>query len=184
MSASLPAVERLLPPANDDDVRGLARLLSEAVADGAVVSFLAPFPVEHAELWWRRTLAAAHENAVFLVARDAGEIVGTVQLHPAWAPNQPHRADVVKLLVAPPHRGAGLGTRLMRAIEDAARERGLSLLTLDAKRGAAAERLYRRLGWTHVGTIPDFALDPNGATFHDAVLFYKVLGSPDSAPVA
>src|SRR6267378_1135962 len=80
---------------------------------------------------------------------DAVEgIVGTVQLHAAWAPNQPHRAEVAKLLVHRRGRRAGLGTRLMRTIEDAARRAGFRLLTLDTKRGDVAERLYRRIGWT------------------------------------
>jgi len=96
-------------------------------------------------------------------------------MHPAWAPNQPHRAEVAKLLVHPRCRRAGLGTRMMRAVEDAARDSGYTLLTLDAKRGDAADRLYRRIGWTPVGTIPGFALDPDGTTPHDAVIFYKHL---------
>ena len=70
-------------------------------------------------------------------------------------------------------RGAGLGKKLMLAIEDAALRAGFGLLTLDTKRSSAAEQLYRRLGWTFVGTIPDFALDPDGAALHDDVIFYK-----------
>ncbi|HET9481138.1 MAG TPA: GNAT family N-acetyltransferase, partial [Candidatus Polarisedimenticolia bacterium] len=91
------------------------------------------------------------------------------------APNQPHRAEITKLLVHRRSRRAGLGARLMRTIEDEARRAGFRLLTLDAKRGEAAERLYRRLGWTAAGTIPGYALDPGG-TPHDAVFFYKELG--------
>jgi GNAT superfamily N-acetyltransferase len=168
-------IERLLPTASDSDVRSLAKLLADAVDLGAAVSFLAPLPIEQAETWWRRTLVDAEERSIFLVAREDDQLVGTVQLHPAWAPNQPHRAEVVKLLVRHDHRGAGLGKRLMRAIEDAARDAGFRLLTLDAKRGAVAEHLYRSLGWTHAGTIPGFAFDPDGITTHDAVIFYKNL---------
>jgi GNAT superfamily N-acetyltransferase len=142
------------------------------------VSFLAPLPLDGAEDWWRRTLASSHARAIFLVARDADGIAGSVQLHPAWAPNQPDRAELVKLLVHRRARGAGLGARLMQAAEDAARRAGFRLLTLDAKRGGAAERLYRRIGWTHVGTIPRYALDPDGTTPHDAVIFYKELDQP------
>jgi ribosomal protein S18 acetylase RimI-like enzyme len=72
----------------------------------------------------------------------------------------------------------GLGGQLMHAIEDAAGTAGFTLLTLDAKRGAAAERLYRRLGWTFVGSIPRYALDPDGAGMHDAVIFYRELHHP------
>ncbi|MCB9857808.1 MAG: GNAT family N-acetyltransferase [Phycisphaerales bacterium] len=176
MTDSLPVIERLTQPVCDNDLRGLAHLLVDTVESGGVVSFLSPMTIEQAEDWWRKTLATAHNGAIFLVARDARGIVGTVQLHPAWAPNQPHRAEVVKLIVHHRARCTGLGTRLMHAIESAATEAGLTLLTLDAKRGEAAERLYRRLGWTFVGTIPRFAFDPDGKTPHDAVLFYKELG--------
>ncbi|HXV14871.1 MAG TPA: GNAT family N-acetyltransferase [Candidatus Krumholzibacteria bacterium] len=164
-----------MPPAIDADVRALARLLVDAVESGAAVSFVAPLTPARAEAWWRATLSESHARAVFLVARSEGAIVGTVQLHPAWAPNQPHRAEIVKLIVHRESRGAGLGARLMQAAEDEARREGFRLLTLDAKRGAAAERLYRRLGWSYVGAIPRFAVDTDGVTPHDAVIFYKEL---------
>ena len=144
-------IERLALPASESDVRALAQLLVDAVDSGAAVSFLAPLPIERAEEWWRATLSAAGRRATFLVARDLDGIAGTVQLHPAWAPNQPHRAEIVKLIVHRRARRTGLGRRLMQAIEDAARDDGFRLLTLDAKRGEAAERLYRRLGWIAAG---------------------------------
>lgn len=168
------AIERLSPPVGDADLRALAQLLVDAVHSGAAVSFLAPLTMERAEAWWRATIAASH-SAILLVARDGAEIVGTVQLHPAWAPNQPHRAEIAKLLVHRHLRRMGLGTRLMRAVEDAARGAGFTLLTLDAKRGEAAEHVYRRLGWTDAGTIPRYAFDPDGTTPHDVVIFYKHL---------
>jgi GNAT superfamily N-acetyltransferase len=168
-------IERLVPPVGDADLRSLAELLTDAVESGAAVSFLALLTLEGAEDWWRKTFAASHAGAIFLVARDTGGIVGTVQLHPAWAPNQPHRAEIVKLLVHRRCRRTGLGARLMHAVEEAARRDGFRLLTLDAKRGGAAEALYRHLGWVHAGTIPRYALDPDGTTPHDAVLFYKDL---------
>ena len=176
-TASRPVlIEPLTPPVADADLRDVAGLLVEAVASGAAVSFLADLTVARAEDWWRDAIATADPRAVFLVARDSsGRIVGTVQLHPAWAPNQPHRAEVAKLLVDASWRGAGLGARLMETVEGVARDAGFRLLTLDAKRGGAADRLYRRLGWTEVGTIPRYALDPDGKTPHDAVVFYKEL---------
>jgi GNAT superfamily N-acetyltransferase len=167
-------IERLALPPADAAIRALALLLVDAVESGAAVSFLWPLTVESAEDWWRRTIASAGPNAVFLVARDAEGIVGTVHLHPAWAPNQPHRAEIAKLLVHRRGRRAGLGRELMLAVEDAARQGGFRLLTLDAKRGEPAEELYRKLGWTFVGTIPRFAFDPDGSP-HDAVVFYKEL---------
>lgn len=171
-------IERLILPVGDSDLRALAELLADAVESGAAVSFLAPLSLERAEAWWRRTLSASHAGAIFLVARDAEGIAGTVQLHQAWAPNQPHRAEIAKLLVHRRSRRTGLGTQLMRAIEDAARRAGVRLLTLDTKRGDAAEHLYRRIGWIPAGTIRGYALDPDG-TPHDAVIFYKELDHAD-----
>jgi GNAT superfamily N-acetyltransferase len=170
----LQSIEQLKPPVADADVRALAELLVDAVDSGAAVSFLATLTVEGAEAWWRQTLQAS-PKAVFLVAREKGRIVGTVQLHPAWAPNQQHRGDIAKLMVHRASRSGGLGASLMGAAEEAARARGLTLLTLDAKRGGAAERLYRRLGWVHAGTIPRYAVDPDGRALHDTVIFYKEL---------
>jgi len=174
VTTKMPIIERLIPPVCDSDLRALALLLMDAVDSGAAVSFLAPLTLEHAENWWRQTIATSPSNAIFLVARNGEEIVGTVQLQPAWAPNQPHRAEVVKLLVHRHSRAQGLATRLMEAIELQARDAGFSLLTLDAKRGAVAEGLYRHRGWISVGVIPAYALDPDG-TPHDAVIFYKPL---------
>jgi acetyltransferase len=176
------SIERLRPPVAEADVLALAALLVDGVESGAAVSFLAPLSIEAARTWWRGVLDAADPRAIVLVARGSQGIIGTVQLHPAWAPNQPHRGEIAKLLVDRRSRRRGLGTRLMRALEDAARGQGFTLLTLDAKKGEAAEALYRRIGWTAAGTIPGYALDTDGRTRHDAVLFYKRLsGSPEQA---
>lgn len=175
-------IEQLVQPVSDADIRSLAELLVDAVESGAAVSFIAPLSQQRAEEWWRRCISGADRRAIFMVAHDdGGGIVGTVQLHPAWAPNQPHRADIMKLLVHRRSRRAGLGTRLMEAVQDAARRSGFTLLTLDAKRGAAADRLYRHLGWIPVGWIPRYALDPDGTTPHDAVIFYKDLRFADES---
>jgi acetyltransferase len=180
MSKQTHMIERLIPPVGDSDLRALAQLLVDAVESGAAVSFLAPLTLARAEDWWQRAISASHSGAIFFVARDVEGIVGTVQLHPAWAPNQPHRAEIAKLLVHRRSRRMGLGTQLMQTIEDEARRAGFALLTLDTKRGDAAEHLYRQLGWTPAGTIPGYALDPDG-TPHDAVIFYKELSQADES---
>lgn len=168
-------IERLKPPVTEADLRSLAALLVDAVESGAAVSFLSPLDLGQAEKWWRRSLSTPASGAIFLVARDDLGIVGAVQLHPAWAPNQPHRADVAKLLVHRRVRRQGVGSQLMQALESEARAAGFRLLTLDSRRGDAGENLYRRLGWTTVGTIPRYALDPDGVTPHDTVVLYKEL---------
>jgi GNAT superfamily N-acetyltransferase len=170
-------IERLRPPVSEADLRSLAALLVDAVDSGAAVSFISVTQAE-AEDWWRRQLANPASGSIQLVARDAEGIVGSVQLHPSWAPNQPHHADVAKLIVHRRARRRGLGAELMAAVEREAAAAGFRLLVLDSKRGDAGERLYHRLGWTVVGTIPRFALDTDGRTLHDTVVFYKELPAP------
>jgi ribosomal protein S18 acetylase RimI-like enzyme len=167
------AIERLESPVGEPDLGALADVLVDAVASGAAVSFLTLTRAE-ALAWWRK-LFASPTGPIVLVARDADGIVGSVQLHPSWAPNQPHRADVAKLIVHRRGRRQGIGRRLMEAVEREAAAAGYTLLVLDSKRGDAGERLYRALGWTVVGTIPRYALDTDGATPHDTVVFYKEL---------
>jgi GNAT superfamily N-acetyltransferase len=167
-------VESLPRPTTDQDVDGLAALLVDVVNGGASVSYLPPLKVGEAAAWWRATIAGASPRAELLVARDPDGIVGSVQLHPAWAPNQPHRAEVAKLLVHRRARRRGIGRALMGALEARARAGGLRLLTLDTLRGGEGERLYRGAGWTEAGTIPDYAMGSGGA-FFETVIFYKRL---------
>jgi predicted N-acetyltransferase YhbS len=167
-------IERLSPPVSEADLHSLAGLLVDAVESGAAVSFLT-LTREQALDWWRKLLGAPASAAIVLVARDSEGIVGSVQLLPSWAPNQPHRADVAKLIVHSRSRRRGIGRTLMGAVEREATAAGYRLLVLDSKRGDAGEQLYRALGWTVVGMIPRFALDPDGTTPHDTVVFYKEL---------
>ena len=169
-------IERLSTPVSEADLRSLALLLVDAVESGAAVSFLTVTEAQALD-WWRKQFGASAAGSIVLVARDGEGIAGSVQLQPSWAPNQPHRADVAKLIVHRRARRRGLGAELMAAVEREAAGAGFRLLVLDSKRGDAGERLYRRLGWTVVGTIPRFALDTDGATPHDTVVFYKELGA-------
>lgn len=166
-------IERITS-ATAQDIRELAEVLVDCVSSGASVSFMAPFDVEQAMQWWQQTFDKLPDRAIVLVARDERGIAGTVHVQPAWAPNQPHRGDVAKLLVHRRARGKGIGAELMRAIDSHARDAGFTLLTLDTVRGDAAERLYEREGWTRVGVIPDYALFPDGRLC-DTVVFYKKL---------
>jgi ribosomal protein S18 acetylase RimI-like enzyme len=169
-------IERLQPPGSRSDIRDLALLLVQAVQSGAAVSFLPPLEATQAEEWWQGTLAESSSRAIFLVARDQQGIAGTVQVQPAWAPNQPHRGEIVKLLVHSRAQRHGLATRMMSAIEAEAGAAGYGLLTLDTKRGDPAERLYRKLGWNELGMIPRYAMNPDG-TPHDAVFFWKEIST-------
>jgi GNAT superfamily N-acetyltransferase len=168
-------IERIGSATPPGDVRALAQLLVDAIDSGAGVSFLADFTESQAEAWWRSVLSSSSDRAIFLIARDAeGGIVGTVQLQPAWAPNQVHRADVAKLLVHRRARRRGIGRALMSALEQAASAAGFTLLLLDTCKGYDAERLYASTGWVRVGEVPGFALNPDGSLC-DTVFFYKRL---------
>jgi GNAT superfamily N-acetyltransferase len=167
-------IEAIRLPPGSDDLDELAALLVDAVESGASVSFMSPFSERDAREWWRTTLEQARPRAVVLVARDERGIAGSVSMHPAWPPNQPHRADITKLLVHRRARRRGIGRALMAAIEEHARAAGFTLLTLDTVRGDAGEQLYTNAGWQRVGVIPDYALYPDGRPC-DTVVFYKKL---------
>ena len=172
-------IEALTAPLSDADLEQLTDLLVDVVDGNASVSFMAGLSRDEARDWWRRTVDGAGARAVILAARDASGIVGSVQLHPAWAPNQPHRADVAKLLVHRRARRRGLARALMADLEARAAANGFTLLVLDTCQGTPAEALYRGLGWTEVGVIPHFALTPDGGNC-DTVFFYKEVGARDS----
>jgi GNAT superfamily N-acetyltransferase len=139
----------------------LARLLVDCVADGASLGFLAPLPVEDARAYWSSAVAGT-SACTFVALDDDGALVGVVQLRPAQMPNQPHRADVAKLMVRPDARRRGIARALLAAVEEEAARLGRWVLVLDTATGSAAESAYQTLGWERVGTIPDYALDPQG----------------------
>jgi ribosomal protein S18 acetylase RimI-like enzyme len=175
-------IRRLEAVELDASLDGLADVLVDCVAGGASVSYMAPFT--HAEArsvfaGWavevregRRLLLAAFVDAV---------LVGTVQLVYATPPNQPHRADVAKLLVHRSARRRGVARLLMEHAEREARAEAKTLLVLDTVTGDGAERLYERLGWTRVGVIPNYALYPDGRPC-DTTVFWKAVG--EDAPAA
>lgn len=154
-------VRRLLR-ITDAEVRELALVLIDCVDGGASVSFMHPLSLDEATAFWRHIGDDVARGArAVLVAEDDLGIVGTVHLILEQPENQPHRADISKLLVHRRARRHGVGAALMRAAEDVARECGKSLLVLDTASGDA-ERLYQRLGWVLVGTVPEYALWPQG----------------------
>jgi acetyltransferase len=167
-------IAALPSPAPASDLDQLAALLIDAVDGGASTSFLPPLAPERALAWWRAAVDIGDARGVTLVARDGEGIAGCVQLIPAWAPNQPHRGEIAKLLVHRRARRRGLGRALMIEAEARARQVGLTLLTLDTRRGDAADALYRALGWTPAGIIPGYAVDRHGAP-HDTIYFYRTL---------
>ncbi len=155
--------------------RSLGRILVESVAAGASVSFLPPVSEEAAHGFYRaRASDIARGHRVLLAAWLEGRLAGSVMLDLDMPANQPHRAEVQKLLVDPSLRRRGVARALMVAVEDAARAARRSLLVLDTREHDAAEALYRSLGWTESGRIPRFARDATGA-LHGTVLFHREL---------
>ncbi len=166
-------IERVGAP-DDAMIRALTEVLMDAVDSGAGVSFMSNLTRATAEAWWRATFAGLSPRSSVLVARDVDGVVGTVQVHASWAPNQPHRGDIAKLIVHRRVRGRGVARAWMREAERVALAHEITLLLLDTCKGGAAERLYESLGWTRVGEVPHFALNPDGS-WCDTVCFYKHL---------
>ena len=166
---------RRLRHVTDAEVEGLVDVLLDCVEGGASVSFMHPLTRERAGRFWRRVAGGVESGErALLVAEDDGGICGTVQLVLDTPENQPHRAELVKMLVHRRVRRRGLATALMRAAESMALDCGRTLLVLDAVTGGDAERLYERLGWSRVGVIPRYARMPHG-TFCSTTLFYRDL---------
>jgi GNAT superfamily N-acetyltransferase len=162
-------------PIDDAALDQLASVLIDCVEGGASVSFMAPFTQEDGLAFFRKVAASVACGDTVLLAAKLGErIVGTVQLGLDTPPNQPHRADVKKMLVHRTARSRGIGAALMAAVEDEAKRRGRRLLVLDTVPGMSGYRLYQRAGWTEVGTIPDYALFPDGRAC-DTAVFWKRL---------
>jgi ribosomal protein S18 acetylase RimI-like enzyme len=169
----IPSIERVSPEEELAVLPHLIHLLQDTVASGASVGFLPPLSTEDAQQYWRTVFEEVQKYAcVLLVAREVGQIVGSVQLALATKPNARHRAEVQKLFVLSSQRRRGVGRALMQAVEQAARDGQRTLLVLDTRQGDSAEQLYRTLGYCEVGVIPGYAHSVAG-TLDSTVIFYK-----------
>jgi GNAT superfamily N-acetyltransferase len=165
---------RRLENLGEPEIHGLADVLNDCVHGGASVSFMLPMSLEKAADYWRTTVGAVRRGESVVLAAFAGaSIVGTVTLLLRQPENQPHRADIAKMLVHRRARRQGVGALLLAAVEAEARRAGKTLLVLDTA-SADAERVYARGGWQRVGEIPDYALWPAGGLCPTTV-FYKRL---------
>ena len=163
--------------ANAATVAMLADILVDVVAGNGSVSFMHPLSRENAVAFWTGALAAAARGErIVLGAWDADELVGTVTLLLDCPPNQPHRAEIAKLMMRPSHRGRGIAAALVRAAEALAIERRRSLLVLDTATEGGASGLYEGLGYTLTGEIPDYALTPYGA-LSGTLIYWKRIGA-------
>ena len=168
-------IRRLPSDELDEQLDALAGVLFDCVSGGASVSYMAPFQHEDALAAFEGFAAEAKQGHRLILAAFAdGDLVGTVQVILELPPNQPHRAEIAKLLVHRSARGRGIAQLLMERAEAEARAEGKTLLVLDAVTGGDAARLYDRLGWTTVGVIPGYALYPDGRPC-DTTVFWKAL---------
>jgi ribosomal protein S18 acetylase RimI-like enzyme len=161
----------------EDDMRMLAEVLHSSVHAGAAVSFVVPFSLDDALAFWRDKVLPSVQTGgrCVMIAREGEEIIGTVQLLIDTPPNQPHRAEVAKLLVHLKARRKGVGRALMIAVEEVARSRQRTLLTLDTSNGDAAEPLYRSLGFVVAGVIPRYAFKSLVPELEATTIMYKDL---------
>lgn len=155
-------------------VPALAVLLKNTVDDGASIGFLPPMSTEEATEYWHGILNNLDAYRVLLIAQEANEIIGSVQLYLEPRPNGNHRAEIQKLMVHTKHRRKGVGRALMQAVETIAREYGRTLLVLDTRQGDIAEQLYTQLGYATAGSILQYARNADGDL--DATVFmYRML---------
>jgi GNAT superfamily N-acetyltransferase len=166
---------RTLQAVSERDIQELSDVLIDCVEGGASVSFMLPVARATAVAFWRSVAhSVLRRERILLVAQNAaGQIIGTVQIIFAQAENQPHRADIAKMLVHRRARRQGIGAALLAAAERGARSAGKTLLVLDTASGDA-ERLYAKLGWLRCGVVPGYALLPGGGLC-DTTFFYRTL---------
>jgi ribosomal protein S18 acetylase RimI-like enzyme len=173
----MPAIKISALNASPDTSKMLSEILIETVAHGGSVSFMHPLQPVAADAFWDRALAAAgRDERIILGAWDGELLAGTVTLLLDCPPNQPHRAEIAKMMTRLSHRGRGIATALMRRAEEIAVKRKRTLLVLDTATDGGASGLYEKLGFTLAGEIPDYAFKPRGG-LSGALFYWKRIGS-------
>jgi ribosomal protein S18 acetylase RimI-like enzyme len=161
----------------------LSEILVETVANGGSVSFMHPLAPEAAQAFWAGALAAAARGERIVLGAFDGELLAaTVSLLLDCPPNQPHRAEIAKMMTRVSHRGRGLAAALMRTAEQIAVARGRTLLTLDTAVEEGASALYEKLGFTLAGIIPDYALKPHGGLTGTMVYWKRIARRKNRPP--
>lgn len=171
------AIHCLAPEELDAHAPALAQIMADTVAAGAAIGYMQPFSLADGLAFFADQVFPEIRagRRLLLIAIMDGAMVGSVQLITGLPPNQPHRCEVAKMMVAPAARRRGIGAALMAALEAQARAAGKTLITLDTRTGDRAEPLYRAAGFVAAGVIPGFALDPDGAGLHATTYMYKQL---------
>jgi GNAT superfamily N-acetyltransferase len=169
------SIRRLDPAGIAAHASALGALFVDAVEDGASIGYVRGLTVARAADYWQGVAAAPNGRAVLASEDDAG-IAGVVIVAPIVNDFQPHRVEISKMVVHRRARGRGLGAALMNAAEAEVRAMGRNVATLMTRDGCEAERLYRKLGWTKIGIIPDDSIRPDGVLC-DAAIFFKRIAS-------
>ncbi|MEQ8308192.1 MAG: GNAT family N-acetyltransferase [Hoeflea sp.] len=161
----------------EDQRDSLGAIMAATVSGGAAIGYMQPFDEADGQAFFETQVfpEVRAGRRVLLAATLDGVTVGTVQLITALPPNQPHRSEVAKMMVAPEARRKGVGRALLAAVDTHATAAGKTLITLDTRTGDAAEPLYRAAGYRTAGVIPGFALDPDGRGLHATTYMYKTL---------
>jgi ribosomal protein S18 acetylase RimI-like enzyme len=153
-----------------------SEILMEVVANGDRVGFIHPLEREAANAFWGQALASAvQDRRIVQGAWDGDVLTGTVSLLLDCPPNQPHRAEIAKLMTRLNHRAQGIATTLMRTAEKMAVERSRTLLVLDTAADGGASGLYEKLGFVGAGEVPDYALKPHGS-LTATIIYWKRIG--------
>ena len=171
------SISELSPNDIDAHIKGLNRVLIDCVNDGGAIGFMATLSEAEAQEFWRinaRSRVANRSHLLFGVFVE-NHLVGTVQLVLEMPSNQPHRAEISRMMVHPKNRRRGLAKALMAVAIDAAKRQNKTLITLDTRTGDGSEYLYRSVGFERAGVIPDFAYDPDGQTLHATTYMYRYL---------
>ncbi len=170
-------ITRLTTAYFEDAVDDLTDILHACVQTGASIGFVLPFAPEDARTYWQDKVRPDLLSGALdlFVVYGEGQIQGTVQLIPANMPNQPHRADVAKLLVHPNARRRGLARALMQALTERAEHLGRTLLVLDTRSSDPSRLLYQSLGFQIAGEIPNYCLNPFEDRFEPTTYMYKDL---------
>ncbi|WP_415787606.1 GNAT family N-acetyltransferase [Deinococcus saxicola] len=166
------------PLSDAPDTRAqLAAMLVETVAGGGSVGFMHPLTPGDAAAFWDGALAAAlRGERIILGGWDGPHLIGTVTLILNTPPNQPHRAEIAKMMTRPQWRGQGVASALLRGAEVLAVQNGRTMLVLDTASDEGAAGLYERAGYTFAGELPDYALKPHGG-LTGTRLYWKRVGT-------
>lgn len=153
----------------------LADLLVETVASGGSVSFMHPLSLGDARRFWEGSLKAADAGRRIVFGACRGDdLLGTVTLVLDLPPNQPHRAEIAKMMTRVAARGQGVATALLARAEAEALARGRSMLVLDTATDGGASGLYERCGYIFAGELPDYALKPHGGLTGTRLYWKKI----------